>query len=147
MGEMHGIEPAKIGKLDTETLQDIATHQQDAAKVLQVNLDDQPNDIVKAITEWVRELKTNKETLENDDCIALGVLLGEQYVRAFGWHWGTVDDSAAVLNENNSIAIQPIYWVDKEANREGGTNFMLNFNMVAAGKIPVSPPNTAMWFH
>ncbi|MFF2528544.1 hypothetical protein ACFVS2_06475 [Brevibacillus sp. NPDC058079] len=148
MKEIQGNEPAKIGKLDNETLQEIVKFQQHAAKLLQVKLDDQPHDIVKVITEWVRELKSNKQTLENDDCIALGVLLGEQYVRAFSWHWGTVNDSsAAVLNADNSIAIQPIFWVDEVVTNREGTNFMLNFNMVADGNMPICPPNTAMWFH
>jgi hypothetical protein len=145
---------AEVSEVDAEVLEDIREYQGRAATLLQVSLSAAPSEIVTAINTRVRELKSSGTTLEQDDCIAFGVLLGEQYVRAFEWHWGEVvwdgdeDESwTCVLNGDNSVSINPIWWVNDVLTTDRSTNFLLNFNMVAAGRMPECAPNEAMGFH
>lgn len=145
---------AEVREVDAETFNDIVEYQGRAARLLQVEPSLAPDEIVAAITARVRQLKSDGQTLEQDDCIAFGVLLGEQYIRAFQWHWGEViwdgdeeEGRTCVLNGDNSVSINPIRWVNDVMTTDRATNFMLNFNMVAAGRMPECAPNEAMGFH
>lgn len=75
---------------------------------------------------------------------ALGALIGAQYVRGLGWHWGDVTwdgdpDSAAVgvLSPDESLFNNPIGWVSQIAESGGGVPFMLSYNMILANQVPL----------
>jgi hypothetical protein len=145
---------AEITPLPADLVKEIRDLQATAAAALSIDETAKPADIVGRITEYVRGLKESGETLPDDKIIALGVLLGEQYVRAFNWHWGQVvwdfdEDTSGtcVLPSDNSLSINPIWWVNNTVSNAQSTTFMLNFNMVAANKVPPANPNDALGFH
>jgi hypothetical protein len=145
---------ATVKSVPNDVALEVQQLQANAATLLNVNMTDPAKDIVTTITEWTRAQKDAKSMPDDDTIVALGVLLGEQYVRAFGWHWGEVtwdDDpdnsSTCVLSPNNSLSINPIGWVNAVYKERNSTNFLLNFNMVAAGKLPNAAANQAMSFH
>lgn len=52
--------------------------------------DDAPKAVVTAINDWVSAFRDRGESPERENAVALGVLLGEQYVRAFSWRWASL---------------------------------------------------------
>lgn len=71
-------------------------------------------------------------------------MIGAQYVRGLGWHWGDVTwdgdpDSAAVgvLSPDESLFNNPIGWVSQIAESDGGVPFMLSYNMILANQVPL----------
>jgi len=115
-----------------------------------------PDEIVGAIKEKMGALRDEGVVPEEDDIVGLGVLLGEQYVRRFDWHWAHVnfdddfdDDNyfVCVLPVNNFLSINPIAWVNWILSGEKSNNVLLNFNMVAAGRVPQAGVNEAMGFY
>lgn len=115
-----------------------------------------PADIVYAIKEKIGAICKDGLEWDQSDAIALGVLLGEQYVRRFHWHWGYVcfgseigDDTyyPCVLSRNRSLSIQPIMWVTEILSGHKPNNILLNFNMIATGHEPRAQANQALGFH
>lgn len=144
---------ARIRPLADDVRREIEDFRERGAALLQLAQDTPPAEIVRRVTERVREMKDQGETLDQGGTIAFGVLLGEQYVRAFGWHWGEVvldqdghDCAYCVLSPDDALSIAPLWWVGDVMGRDS-TNFMLNFNMVAAGKVPPAEPGQALGFH
>lgn len=146
---------AEIRKLDPELIAEIKTLQEKAMGFLGLTPNMNPKEVVETINTYIRELKSAQGCLDDQDTIiGIGVLLGEQYVREFGWHWGEViwdgdeaNSRTCVLSVDNSLSINPIWWVNDVLTTERGTNFLLNFNMVAANKVPVADPDAALGFH
>lgn len=109
-----------------------------------------PEKIVAAITAFVRECKDKQRALDEEEIYALGALLGWQYVRGLKWHWGSVvwdfdeeNGAIGVLNHDNSLFNNPIGWVAKIVESDGGVPFMLSYNMLLANKTPVFDPDSA----
>jgi hypothetical protein len=130
-----------VEPVSPEVVAEIETVGPQVAAVLGVGVDDEPQSIVAAIDQYVDEHRA--EEIDVDVVVALGALLGSQYVRAFGWKWaalGHPDDEAvfSVVDQDHTIANQPLHWVRDVAERGRDVNFLLNFNMVAAGDVP--PP-------
>lgn len=99
--------------------------------------------IVRARRPWSK--------LSLDDQIALGVLLGHQYVRGLGWEWATFVDAdysaEVVADKARGIMNRPIHWVHlliTEPRRE--LAIVLNFNMMEAGNFPPLDPSKPQFF-
>lgn len=101
-----------------ELLELIHEHQQQACEHLELDGATAPLTLVTRINQYLNDLKANGAELEGDMVIALGLLVGEQFVRAFDWHWGLVcmdgnEDyiRTCVLPPDDSLSINPIGWV------------------------------------
>jgi len=112
--------------------------------------DSTPEAIVAALTEFIRTCKAAHAELGDEQVYALGALLGCQYVLGLQWHWGSVvwdhdeeNGAIGVLNHDNSLFNNPIGWVGKIVEAEGGVPFMLSYNMIAANQAPVFDPDSA----
>lgn len=122
---------------------------EEAAALLGVPMDAEPGAIVDAIEARIRDDRAVSE----DEVVALGALLGEQYVRGLGWAWGVVDYGDdrvySVVSADGRLANHPMRWLHEvvlDPDRE--IAFRLNYNMVADGA--VTPPEGAeqpMTFH
>jgi hypothetical protein len=111
------------------------------AALLGVDVDDEPKSIVAAIDKYVDEHLADE--IDHDVIISLGALLGQQYVREFGWQWvelvyGEDDTVYSVVDPAHQIGNHPLVWVLRVVEQGHELNFLLNFNMVAAGNVP--PP-------
>lgn len=145
---------AEIREVDAETIADITGYAPKGLAIIGMAEEAAPKDVVAAITEHVRALKAERRSLTKDDTLALGILLGWQYVRGFEWHWAEVvwdfdEDTAAigVLPADNSLFINPMWWMNDTVNTDRATNFMLNYNMVAAHNVPPAERDEALGFH
>ena len=101
--------------------------------MLQLDASAKPLAIVTRINEHARQLKADGVQLAEGDVLALGILLGWQYLRAHGWHWGRVTWDAdthaiGVLNPSKAWFINPMWWMNDVLNTARATNFLLNFN-------------------
>ncbi|VFS84877.1 Uncharacterised protein [Pseudomonas aeruginosa] len=112
--------------------------------LLGVAADETPAQIVAAVTDYVRDAREQGRSLDDEAVFALGALIGAQYVRGLGWHWGDVTwdgdpDSAAVgvLSPDESLFNNPIGWVSQIAESDGGVPFMLSYNMILANQVPL----------
>lgn len=113
----------------------------EGAALLGVDVNDEPKSIVAAIDKYVAEHQADE--IDRDAIISLGALLGTQYVRAFGWKWAELvyaEDHTvySVVDPAHQIGNQPLVWVLHVVEEGQELNFLLNFNMVAAGNMP--PP-------
>ena len=145
---------AEIREVDAETMADIHSYATTGLTLLGLAENTAPKDIVAAITEYVRALKAEQRSLSKDDTLALGILLGWQYVHGLGWHWAEVvwdfdEDTATigVLPTDNSLFINPMWWMNDTVNTDRATNFMLNYNMVVAHNVPPAAHDEALGFH
>jgi hypothetical protein len=109
-----------------------------------------PEAIIAAITQFVRTRKAAHSGLPDEQIYALGALLGCQYVLGLQWHWGSVvrdhdeeNGAIGVLNHDNSLFNNPIGWIGKIMESEGGVPFMLSYNMIVANQAPVFDPDSA----
>ena len=140
-----------IQPLEEDLLQDLREYEADGLTLLQLDASAKPQTIVTRINERARQLKADGVTLAEDDVLALGILLGWQYLHAHGWHWASVAWDAdtraiGVLNRNNAWFINPMWWMNDVLSAARAPNFLLNFNMVA-GNLPPGQANEAMGFH
>ncbi|MBE9608235.1 hypothetical protein [Chitinilyticum piscinae] len=145
---------AETSNLDQDILDDLAHYTHHGLQLIGVDENSPPEQIVRSITEYVRELKTRGDVPQEDDVLGLGILLGQQYVRGFAWRWARVvwdgdadNDAIGVLPQDDSLFINPMWWMNDTVSTDRSTNFMLNYNMVAANKIPPATPGEAMGFH
>ncbi|WP_176469952.1 hypothetical protein [Pseudomonas sp. Irchel 3A5] len=141
---------AEITKVPAELAEELKMLTQQGLGLLNLTEDHAPVDVVEAITERVRDCKASGTKLPEGEIFALGALLGNQYVKGQGWHWGDVawdfDETTAaigVLNHDNSLFINPIGWVAEVMESEGGVGFLLNYNMVSVHQVPVFEPDSA----
>ncbi len=145
---------ADIRIIDAETMDEIASFEARGKSLLGLSNVLPPHEMVQAITEHVRAIKAEGKSLDEDDVLALGILLGWQYVYGLGWHWREVvwdadeDNSAiGVLPKDNRLFINPMWWMNDTINTDRATNFMLNYNMVVAGNVPAAQADEAIGFH
>jgi hypothetical protein len=145
---------AEIRPPDADLIAEIDENCTLAAKLLHVERDAVPKTIVAALTERVRDARATETAFDDDWIVPFGTLLGEQYVRGFGWHWGEVvwdgdeaNASVCVLSPDNALSIQPIWWLDHVITEHRSVNFLLNYNMVEAGNVPPAAPNEAVGFY
>lgn len=135
---------AEINPLSTDLQQQLADLQAQGLALLGVAADETPAQIVAAVTDYVRDARAQGRSLDDEAVFALGALIGAQYVRGLGWHWGDVTwdgdpDSAAVgvLSPDESLFNNPIGWVSQIAESDGGVPFMLSYNMILANQVPL----------
>ncbi|WP_027816327.1 hypothetical protein [Paraburkholderia bannensis] len=141
---------AEIKPIPSDVNNEIAELAAIALTLLKLDAASKPEDIVAAITGFVRECKEKKSNIPDDEVFALGALLGCQYVRGLQWHWGSVvwdfdekNGAIGVLNHDNSLFTNPIGWIDDVLKSDGGVPFMLSYNMIAANQTPVFEPDSA----
>jgi hypothetical protein len=142
---------AQIDQLDPQTAKDINEYGKAGRSHLGIDGSIAPLEVVKRIETYIKGVKIRGESLDENTVIGLGVLLGEQYVRAFSWHWSEVvrngveeDSEINVLSPNNAFAINPMRWINKVLSSEREPNFLLGFNMTEAGHTAQGTPNEAM---
>lgn len=145
---------AETSKLDQEVLDDLAHYTQSGHHIIGSDDTAAPEHIVNLITGYVRDLKARGEIPDEEEVLALGILLGAQYVRGFAWHWARVvwdgdedNDAIGVLPADGSLFINPMWWMNDTLTTDRATNFMLNYNMVAANNVPPAEPGEAVGFH
>lgn len=110
-----------------------------------------PEQVVAKLNEFITSAKKSNESFDELQILALGSLLGWRYVNGLNWHWGYVHWSdqdetsvAGILNEDNSLFINPMAWVNDVLNSERSPNFMVNYSMVAVNEVPKGKPNSAL---
>ncbi|WP_167078603.1 hypothetical protein [Massilia aquatica] len=146
----------QIRPLPLELASEIKEFQQIGADAIGIDQGAAPAEIVRMIKEKAAHVRAEGQVLDEDATVALGVLLGEQYVREFGWHWAHVnheddgdDDNyfVCVLPADNSLSTNPIGWVSSVLSQETPNNILLHFNMVAANRVPPAAPGQALGYH
>lgn len=116
-----------------------------------------PVEIVHAVDDYVFQwqqgrLAKGKQMDLEDAPFGLGTLWGQQLVRAFEWHWGTItfhahQDSHAlcVISKDASLIVAPIHYVmGCLKNRGVDVCIELAFNMLKAGKVRGPKPGDYM---
>ena len=73
---------AEIHALNEDMQSDLREYEADGLALLQLSPEAKPLGIVTRINEHARYLRAEGATLDQDDVLALGILLGWQYVRA-----------------------------------------------------------------
>lgn len=144
----------EIGELGADVLDEVQLCYRAGLAYIQPDEEWSPLQIVAHLQERIVALKAAGTAVTEENIMGMGVLLGEQYVAAFDWHWGQVvrngDVAHAgvfVLAADNSLAINPIGWINSVLTTPYEANFLLNFNMVAAQILPPATPNAAVVFH
>lgn len=144
----------EVHEIEIHIAEEIAECSATARELLHVEPGATPLEIVSEINAYIGKLKADRCQLEHDDIVALAALLGDQYVAGFAWHWAKVmprgDDAGAmygVLTANNAILITPFWWVNHVMSSSHPSNFLHNFKLVAAGKLPKARPGQAVGFH
>lgn len=145
---------AEIRDIDKATMKEIVEFEKIGAQIVSLEGNNSPKVIVSKINEFVKDAKKEKRQFSEDETLALGILLGWQYVRGLNWHWGEAiwdanEDSSAigVLNEDNSLFNNPMWWMHNVLNTDRAVNFMLNYNVIVANKAPQAQPNEAYGVH
>ena len=141
---------AEIKDIPDAVKAQIAELERQGLELLGLSADSAPADVVAAITEHVRQCKAAHASMHDDQVYALGALLGCQYVRGLHWHWAAAvwdfdeeNGAIGVLNQDDSLFNNPIGWIGKVLDSEGGTPFMLSYNMIKAHQVPVFEPGSA----
>lgn len=144
---------AQISKLDQDTLEEITRYAALGLQLLELPEQSAPIDVVMRIDTALRQVRQgDMGMLEEDQIIALGVLLGEQYVRAFQWHWAEVlhkgdeEGITRVLSPDCAIGNNPIGWISELVSQTRPINILSNFYSVTAGELPFAKPNDALDF-
>lgn len=116
----------------------------------------EPNTIVQKLNDFVdqwQQERSNpfKRLLSRkpdpiDVALGLGVVWGDQIVRAFGWEWVCVlqdgQELYGVVSPNRTLVIFPTYFLKAcLENPKMDCTAMLAFNMLRAGNLPELPPN------
>jgi hypothetical protein len=145
---------AQSRDIDPDTWADILAYLDQGARMIDASDQTPAADVVRAITEFAREAKSKGTKYSQDEILALGILLGQQYIAGHGWHWAEVvwdgdeeNSAIGVLNSDESLFINPMWWANDVMNTDRAVNFMLNYNMVAAGNMPPGQPCEAVGFH
>jgi hypothetical protein len=145
---------ATIAQISEDLAREILDFQAKAAKTLDLDPNEPPHHIVTEINRWARDAKSQHSVPDEDTILQFATLLAEQFVRAFGWHWGEVTwsyDSAnsrtCILPTDNSLSINPFWWVSATLRERDSVNFLLKFNMLVAGDFPHHQPNDASPYH
>jgi hypothetical protein len=137
--------------LEDTLISEIQDFQKSAASSLKIDLNSPPKSIVEQINKWAQFQKQSQIMPDENLIIGVGVLLNEQYVREFGWHWShlgdeeTPDDTyTGVLSPENRYMINGIWWVNDVLQNRNSVNFLLGFNMFDGGNVPHALPNQAL---
>lgn len=143
---------AEITQPGPELMAQIARYQADACEHLELDPAQAPLVLVTAIHDYLAGLKENGGELEPDLTMALGLLLGEQFVRAFGWHWrqaayGSAAVQTCIVAPGNLVAADAPGWVGDILLSERECNILAAFERVAAGILPRAEAGRAGVFH
>lgn len=140
-------------RLEADVMDEIRNESSAAWELLQLDPSTPPEDVVYAIDRFLADRRAAQQEIERDDVLALGVLLGEQYVRGHDWHWTnlTYPDGTtafAVTNALETMGNQPMNWVfDIAQHPDREISLMLNYNMIAIGNAPAGAPGDPAMFH
>jgi len=144
----------KVTALSRAVLDEITLFRSVGETVLGLGQPATPRDIVARVDAYLRELKLRGDPVHDEALIGFGVLIGEQYVQSFGWHWACIvrderldNRSTCVLSPDHAFSIDPIVWVADVIYTDKEINFLMNFNMVRAGLLPSAAPNEALGIH
>jgi hypothetical protein len=136
--------------LTTDEQSDLQAYAQLGLESLGVSSRSDPSDVVAAIDRFVEAWPIRDRTQVEADLsdqgamielsLKLGVLWGDQLVRAFSWQWTVVVDGDqeryGVVSPDRAMALYPGYFVQAclyDATRD--FTAMLMFNMLDAGRI------------
>lgn len=115
-----------------------------------------PEQVLKAVETVIYNHRDGGDELDQDSMVALGLVVGDQYVRTLGWSWVQLqyeddaegDGPFAVVNARKDTGNQPMNWVYEiatDADREIG--ILLNFTMIRTGAAQGGQPGDPMMFH
>jgi len=144
----------QIEAIDNELVVELERLSKKALEILSIDENSDPKDVINKIQDFVRAGKYGLLSADNYDknseiIEALGVLLGFQYVKGLNWHWKGViweyggTETVGILSADNAVFNNPIGWVAKVLNPNDTVNFMLHYNMMAAGQSGNFPINSA----
>ncbi len=107
---------AKIKSVEDETMSEIIEFEKHGLKIVSLEGNEEPKSIVAKINEFVSDAKEGNQRFSEDEILALGILLGWQYVKGLNWHWGEViweldqaSSAIGVLNEDNSYPLNKLW--------------------------------------
>ncbi|WP_428312340.1 hypothetical protein [Hydrocarboniphaga sp.] len=141
--------------LDSEELSEFTSFNRMGLQLLGLPEAVEPKDLVKAIDVYVDAWQNKRRGLlaklmpKTQDpvevALALGIVWGNQIVKAFGWSWVCVvsegSERYAVVSADRSLAIYATYFI-KECldHTTADCTVMLAFNMQAAGTLSEESP-------
>lgn len=104
-----------------------------------------PEQVLLRVEKQVAKARRSRRAIDPDDVIALGVLVGNEYVRGLKWHWAQMnyeDQSYEIVTDSTQgIMNRPITWVHRLVEfPDLEIAIALNYNMVAAGNCPTPNP-------
>lgn len=117
----------------------------------------EPDAVIEAVGAFVEQWQAPKRTplrrLFNrqpdpiEVALSLGIVWGNQVAHVLGWQWTCLLQSGqeyfAVVSPERAYAVFPMYWMRQfleDATKEN--TVILLFNLLKAGKLPPSQPNT-----
>lgn len=131
--------------LGADELAEVRENVEAGIEALGLKGNESPKEIAKKIYEFVQELKSLKEGIDQDDAlddaIMFGCLWGEMIVREAGWRWADVKSGneyyCGVISRDDNFAALPMYLFQEYIENAGKDNTsLLVFNMIAANKLP-----------
>ncbi len=128
---------------------------QQAARVLRVQVTDDPKTIITAIDtfadNWQQGVRPAAGVLDGEDApFALGSLWAEQLIRKLRWEWANIifhdhgnSKAPAILSPDRALAIYPIHFLIGALKNPGvDVTIALAFNMLVAGKFGKVAPKS-----
>jgi len=77
-------------ELDIDTITELESFHKKGLEMLNLTEDNEPKEVVRTIQDYVKKERYGELQKDNNYVIALGVLLGFQYVKGLNWHWKSV---------------------------------------------------------
>ncbi len=109
---------------------------------------------MEVIHNEIDSARANKK-LDKDQRVSLaievGSFIGQMFCQEMDWEWLQVLDpdgteAIAVVSGNRALALDPIRWVHELiSDKKRANNCLLLFNMIHAGRLPPSRPNSYVW--
>lgn len=123
--------------IDVSTLNDYIEQMKRGLRTIGANDETPPEEIIAIISMHIDRIKADTSPHSPDDIFALGVLLGWQYVRGHDWHWREVVWQAdaieiGVLPRDDSLFINPMWWIEKTLDDDQPCNFLDNYQLMAS---------------
>lgn len=144
----------KAIELDSSLLEDLSDYHQLGLKQLKLTGDESASDIVKAVDECVYQHQKGKPlpfSSHEEGLSALAAVWGQQLVRVLDWHWAGLvfpefdegEYAVVVLNENRSLVIYAVDFIDLCWRTKQDVTIALAFNMlIGTEDFSSEPPNS-----
>lgn len=152
--------PAPEIPLTESDKSDIRSAVSEAKRLLQItDANDTPEFCMQTLNDLFCKLQSDNiddevlnMTESSDDWQeAMYALLGDIYVRSFGWEWvKNTDDDRYVAHTNRSVVVIPEMWIDQFFDEDDPkpVNLLLSYNMVKEGSnIRDIQPNEYSFIH